>query len=103
MQIFNARTQQVEEATMSVDGNNDIVATFADETIVKFPAGLDQAQLDELIAEHQEANEGQVIITPEMEAEVAAQREASLKLIGDTTPESQSNDSPTEIPATVEG
>lgn len=106
MQIFNAQTQAVEDAEMTVDANNEIVGTFADGSIVKFPAGLTKEQFDALIAMHEEANTGQEIITPEMEAEMAAQRAASLELIGETEengnpmPESdQSNDPTNDQPA----
>lgn len=82
MQIFNARTQAVEEAEMSVDANNEIVATFTDGGVVKFPAGLSQKDFDKLIADHQSANEGQEVITPESEAQAAKLRAASEALIG---------------------
>ncbi len=85
MDIFNARTQQVEEAEMSVDANNEIVATFDDGTIVKFPSGLTKAEFTKLIKAHKDANEGQEVITPEMEAEADKLRAASLALIGDKT------------------
>ena len=48
-QIFNAITQQVEEATMTVDHNNEIIATFADGNFVKFPAGLTKEQFEQRI------------------------------------------------------
>lgn len=89
--LFNARTQQLENATLSVDANNEIVATFADGSFVKFPAGLSKEQFETAIAEHQKSNEGQEVITPELEAQRAAQRAASEALIGNTMPEGQSN------------
>ena len=82
--LFNARTQQVEEATFYVDKNNEIVAQFADGSHVKFPAGLTKQELQSLIVEHEKANSGQVVITPEMEAAQAAERKQSLDLIGAT-------------------
>lgn len=89
--IFNAKTQKVELAELSVDPNNEIVATFADKSIVKFPAGLSKDEFKDLVDAHQKANEGQEIITPESEAEAAKQRAASLALIGEE-PESDKTD-----------
>src|SRR3990167_3267792 len=99
-QIFNARTQKVEEAELTVDQNSEVIATFKDGGIIKFPAGLTSAEFEKLIAKHQVANEGQEVITPEMEAEKVKERERSLKLIGDTTQESQSNDKTLAEPET---
>lgn len=87
--LFNTRTQQVEDAVLTVDPNNEIVATFEDGGIIKFPAGLTKDQFEELIAQHQAANEGQEIITAEMEAQKEAERAASLALIGETPQEAQ--------------
>lgn len=93
MQIFNARSQQVEDAEMSVDANNEIVATFQDGGFIKFPAGLTKDEFDALIVKHEEDNKGQEIITPEMEAEKVAERAASLELIGETeTPTEEATD-----------
>lgn len=89
--IFNAKTQQVELAELSVDANNEIVATFSDESVVKFPAGLSKEEFAGLVEAHQKANEGQEVITPEKEAEAAKQRAASLALIGEE-PESDKTD-----------
>lgn len=90
--IFNAATQQLEDAELTVDANNEIVATFSDEGFVKFPAGLTSKEFDHLIAETQSANEGQEVITPEYLEAKMRDRAASLKLIGaDTTAEGQSN------------
>lgn len=86
--IFNAKTQQEEKAELTVDDNNEIVAEFKDGGIVKFPAGVSKEELDDLIEQHKEANEGQEVITPEVEAKQKADRAASLAAIGDTTPES---------------
>lgn len=103
--LFNAASQTVEEAELSVDKNNEIVATFADGTFVKFAAGLDKEGFEAAIVAHQAANEGQEVITPEMEAEQAALRANSFALIGedepkeaDTTASEQSNAEPTDQP-----
>lgn len=101
-QIFNTSTQQVEEATLAVDHNNDIIATFENGTVVKFPAGMTKEEFVAAIAEHEKANTGQEIITPEMEAKAAAERKASEDLINDTADttagEEQSN-APVQPPA----
>lgn len=82
-QIFNARTQSVEDAELSVDEkSHEILATFADESFVKFPPGLDADTFSALIAAHFADNKGQRVITPEQEAAEAAEYKASLALIG---------------------
>jgi hypothetical protein len=105
--IFNATSQQVEDAELSVDDNNEIIATFADNSFLKFPAGLTAAQFDAQISAIQKSNVGKQVITPETEAALAKERANSLALIGaapespaeptngDTTPEdNQTNDPP---------
>lgn len=82
-EIFNDTTQEVEVAELSVDQNNEIVAEFKNGHFVKFPAGLDKKGFQELIDAHHALNEGQEIVTPEMEAEKEAERAASLALIGE--------------------
>lgn len=95
-QIFNASTQQAEDAELTVDNNNEIVATFTDESFLKFPAGLTEDEFNSQIDTVQEANDGQEVITPEMEAAVAEQRAASLELIGDKTNDSEDAAEPTD-------
>lgn len=85
MLLFNANTQLEEEAETYVDHNNEIVATFADGSFVKFPAGLDKPTFESLIEEHKVANEGKEIITEEVEAEAQNQRANSEALIEDKT------------------
>lgn len=86
-ELFNANTQQLEEAELSVDANNEIVATFTDGSVLKFPAGLTSKQLDKLAETHHTANDGKEIVTDEMEKANAAERAASFELIGETDPE----------------
>jgi len=90
-EIFNANTQQVEPAELTVDHNNDIVATFQDGSFLKFPAGLDRQQFEDQINLVQVHNQGQEVITPEYEAAKEAERAASLALIGDTSDVPQEN------------
>lgn len=97
MQIFNAKTQQLEDVDFAADKNHEIVATFPDGHFLKFPAGTTEEQAKELIEAHRVANEGQEVITPEMEAQIEAERQASedlaAKLNGNTMPkESKTND-----------
>lgn len=99
--IFNAATQQVEDAELTVDQNNEIVATFTDGNFIKFPAGLTSEEFEAQIAAHQSANEGQVVITAEMEAAEAAERQASEALInGNTMPEGDKTNAPTSEEST---
>lgn len=86
-QIFNARTQQTETAEMSVDHNNEIVATFKDGSFVKFPAGLTREQFEDLILAHEADNTGQEPITEESLAAEAELKANSNKLIGNTMPQ----------------
>lgn len=88
-QLFNAQTQKLEDAELTVDKNNEIVATFADESFIKFPAGLTKDEFESHIAAHQSANEGQEVISEEQQAEADAERQNSLDLIGETSQEGQ--------------
>lgn len=94
--IFNPLTQQVEPADMSVDHNNEIIATFADGHFLKFPGGLTEEEFSDHIDAVEEANKGQEVITPEMEAANEAARASNLALIGETpSPEGdKTNDTP---------
>ena len=95
MLLFNAVTQKEEEAEMSVDQNNEIVARFEDGNILKFPAGLTKTEFKALVKKNREHNEGQEIIAPEMEAEAAKQRAASMALIEeDKTDVPEDSDNP---------
>lgn len=85
--LFNTRTQQLEEVEFTVDPNNEIVATFKDGGIIKFPAGLTRNEFETLIVQHEQANAGQEIITPEDEEIAEAERQNSLDLIEDSTSE----------------
>lgn len=91
-QLFNAKTQQVEDAELTVDANNEIVATFADGCVLKFPAGLTDKQFEKLVEKHQSGNEGQEVITAEMEAERDKERSASFALIGEVDPATEQSD-----------
>lgn len=81
-ELLNAKTQELESAELSVDDNNEIVATFKDGGVIKFPAGLTQKQFDNLIETHNDGNIGQEPLTEEYFQAQAKARNASLKLIG---------------------
>lgn len=100
--IFNANTQTVEPAELTVDANNEIVATFADKTFLKFPAGLTQEDFGAQITAVQTANEGQEVITPEIQAEQEAQRANSFALIGETPPAPVEAEAPAPVEAPME-
>jgi hypothetical protein len=98
MQIFNAKTQQLEDVDFAADKNHEIVATFSDGHFLKFPAGTTEAQAHKLIEAHRVANEGQEVITPEMEAQIEAERQASddlaAKLNGNAMPKGNTTNDP---------
>lgn len=81
-EIFNANTQQLEDAELSVDQNHEIIATFEDGNFIKFPKGLTQKQFDRAISQHAADNQGKELFTPEQEAEQLESLNASRKLIG---------------------
>ena len=98
MQILNARTQQLENVTWNVDRNNELVASFADGSFLKFPAGLSLEELGQLVDKHYQSNVGQEVITQERLAAEEAQRQASNALLaqlnGNTMPEGSQNNAP---------
>lgn len=73
--IFNATTQQVEPATLSVDSNGEIVARFENGAFEKFPAGLTVAEFNDLVTKLETANKGQVSVeaTEELVKQLAAE------------------------------
>lgn len=100
MQVFNAKSQQLEDVVWSVDANNEIVCTFADGHFYKFPGGLTQEELKAQVDALQASNEGQEIITPEMEAAAAEERAANEELVnslnGNTMPAGDQTNAPAE-------
>jgi thioredoxin reductase len=74
--IFDAAVQKEVDYVLTLDPNGEVVATSSETgNTLKFPAGLSKAELDKLIAEHNEANEGQEVIS----AEEQKQREENLQ------------------------
>jgi hypothetical protein len=95
MQVFNAITQQLEDVEWSVDHNNEILATFADGHFYKFPAGLSKDELEVLVDAHK-ANEGQEVITPEIEAAQEAEKAEAVALVD----ELNGVEAPADVPET---
>lgn len=91
-ELFNAKTQQLEDAEMTVDDNNEIVATFADGGIIKFPASLTKPEFEKLITQHEKRNTGQEVITDEVLELQAAEKANSEELIGLTTNDNTMSD-----------
>jgi hypothetical protein len=60
--VFNAATQQVEEAELSVDNNGEILVTFADGGFIKLAAGETIERYQELLDLHQVDNLGQISV-----------------------------------------
>lgn len=58
--VFNARTQQVEDAVVTIDNNGEYVFTFADGSFFKLPGHLDKEGVAEALKAHEEANKGQL-------------------------------------------
>lgn len=83
MQALNAKTQQMEDVTFSVDKNKEIVCSFADGHFLKFPAGTSKQQIIDLLEVHNRENAGKEIITPEMEAAEAAEQAEAQALVDD--------------------
>lgn len=90
-QLFNANTQQLEDAELTVDDNNEIIATFSDDSFIKFPPSLTQDEFDTLIARHEEQNSGHSVITAESEEIAQAERDNSHALINAKTDNTMSN------------
>lgn len=57
---FNARSQKEEEAVVTIDVNGEFVFTFADDSFFKLPGHLTGQEINECLAAHKVANEGQI-------------------------------------------
>jgi hypothetical protein len=69
--------------TWSADNNSEVVATFKDGHFYKFPAGIDKDELGALVDALVIHNEGQEIITPEVEAAREVEKAQAEQLIND--------------------
>ncbi len=66
--IFCANCQADKDHDAGLDAEGGLLLTCPDcERNLKFPSGIDASQLDDLIAEHKEANEGQVSVAAQLE------------------------------------
>jgi hypothetical protein len=82
--VFNNAAQQVEDAELTVDHNNEIVITFKDKSFFKLPAGLTKKEFEAALEAHEVHNKGKELVTPEMIAAAEKERAASLALIGES-------------------
>lgn len=57
---FNAITQQVEDAEVTIDVHGDYLFTFADGSFFKLPGNLSAKEIKEELAKYEAANIGQV-------------------------------------------
>lgn len=99
MEVFNAKTQETQEPTWSVDQNGELVCTFEDGHFLKFPGDTTEAQLKRLVMEHQKQADGQEVITPELEAQRAKDLEKVTSLVDKLnggTPKGSKTNAPTQ-------
>jgi hypothetical protein len=61
-QAFNANTQQLEDADVTIDQNGDYLFTFADFSFLKFPGDFDKKGINDALDAHQAENEGKVTL-----------------------------------------
>lgn len=61
-EAFNANTQQMEEAVVTIDQNGDYLFMFEDESFLKLPGDLDKEGIDNALTAHQLDNEGKVTL-----------------------------------------
>jgi len=78
IQAFNARTQEVEDAVVTVDKNGEFVVTFEDNSFIKFPAHFSASDIKEHLAKHEEHNTGQIPADGKAEAMIS-ENEAKLE------------------------
>lgn len=57
---FNATTQQVEDAVVTIDVNGEYLFTFADGSFFKLPGNLTAEEITEALAKEEVSNIGQV-------------------------------------------
>lgn len=92
MEVFNAKTQALETPAWHVDDNGELVCTFSDGHFYKFPGTITKDELAEQVAAMQTSNEGQEIITPEMEEAKAAARASAEALAAEMNGVSDASD-----------
>lgn len=57
---FNATTQQVEDAVVTIDVNGEYLFTFEDGSFFKLPGNLTAEEITEALAKEEASNIGQV-------------------------------------------
>jgi hypothetical protein len=83
MQVFNALTQQKEDVKWEVDQYGELICRFEDGGFLKFPPGISKEELQKQVDAHEEANTGQEVITPEMEAKRLEEQTAAEALVNE--------------------
>lgn len=73
---FNAITQQLEEAIVTIDKNGEYLFTFEDGSFFKLPGDLDKKGINAALEAYEKANTGQV-----PQALIDAENEEKLKNI----------------------
>ena len=61
-EAFNANTQQIEEATVTIDNNGDYLFTFEDGSFFKLPGTFGKEEIDNALEAHQTDNEGKITL-----------------------------------------
>lgn len=59
-EAFNANTQQLEDAEVTIDAHGEYLFTFSDGSFFKLPGDLDKDAVTEALAVYESANVGQV-------------------------------------------
>lgn len=77
--VFNTRTQQMEEAVVTIDGNGEFLFTFEDGSFFKLPATVTAEEVTDLLQAHKEGNEGQISLE--------AQEKVLDEILGETEEE----------------
>lgn len=77
IQAFNATTQAMETAVVSVANNNEFLVTFENGAFIKFPAGMTAKELKAALVKEEEVNKG--VVFAEAEEAQKAENEAVLE------------------------
>lgn len=60
IKTFNARSQEIEDAVVTIDSNGEFLFTFEDGSFFKLPGHLDKDGVAETLKAHEKANKGQL-------------------------------------------
>lgn len=67
IKAFNANTQKIEKAILSIATNNELVIRFADESFFKLPASTTEKELIEHLEAYELSNTGQKLAEEEVD------------------------------------